>query len=117
MVLKVEKREFSALDGVEGGCGELILEMVADKRVNPSNVKLYAHAKLEPGSSIGYHVHRGESEIYYILSGKGLYDDNGTKREVAVGDVTFTPDGEGHSLENIGDCVLEFMAIINTDEK
>ncbi len=117
MVLKAEKREFAVIDGIEGGSGELILEMVADKRVNPSNVRLCAHAKLEPGSSIGYHVHNGESEIYYILSGKGLYDDNGTKREVAVGDVTYTPDGEGHSLENIGDCVLEFMAIINADEK
>ena len=116
MVLKEKNREFAVLDGVEGGCGELILEMVAGKGVSPSNVRLCAHAKLEPGSGIGYHVHRGESEIYYILSGKGLYDDNGTKREVAVGDVTFTPDGEGHSLENIGDCVLEFMAIINVDE-
>ncbi|MBQ7096580.1 MAG: cupin domain-containing protein [Clostridia bacterium] len=91
--------------------------MVTDKRVNPSNVSLCAHAKLDPGSGIGYHEHYGESEIYYILSGKGLYDDNGTKREVTVGDVTYTPHGQGHSLENIGDCVLEFMAIINTDER
>lgn len=44
---------------------------------------------------IGYHVHDGESETYYILSGRGIFNDNGTVVEVGPGDVTFTGDGEG----------------------
>jgi len=64
---------------------------------------------------VGYHVHHNECELYYILSGKGLYSDNGIMRGVYEGDVTYTPSGEGHSLENIGDDVLEFMALIVKD--
>ena len=55
------------------------------------------------------------SETYYILSGKGIYSDNGTLRMVSAGDVTFTPDGKGHGLTNSGDEDLVFMALIILD--
>lgn len=115
MVVYNEKRKTVIEIGAEGGKGELILGKIAGGCVDPANVRLYAHAKLEPGAILGYHIHRGESEIYYILSGKGLYSDNGTEREVVAGDVTYTPDGEGHGLVNIGSDVLEFMALIVAD--
>ena len=68
-----------------------------------------------PGCSLGYHEHHNESETYYILSGKGIYSDNGTLRMVQAGDVTFTPDGKGHGLTNIGDEDLVFMALTILD--
>lgn len=61
---------------------------------------------------IGYHVHDGESETYYILSGRGIFNDNGTVVEVGPGDVTFTGDGEGHSIEATGDEPIEMIALI-----
>jgi len=64
---------------------------------------------------VGYHVHHCDSETFYILAGESLYSDNGTEMELTAGDVTFTPDGEGHSIENIGDEVLEFMLLIVVD--
>ena len=67
---------------------------------------------LEPGCSLGYHEHHGESETYYILSGKGIYSDNGELRMVEAGDMTFTPDGKGHALTNAGEENLVFMALI-----
>ncbi len=74
--------------------------------------RVFAHSTLYPGSAIGYHVHKGESETYYILSGKGKLNDNGQERLLNPGDVAFTGDGEGHGLENIGDEPLEFIALI-----
>ena len=115
MVLRANNREAAIEMGAEGGKGKLVLDKLTNSAVKPSNVTLYAHAKLEPGASVGYHVHRGESEMYYILSGKGLYSDNGTAREVVAGDVTYTLDGEGHSLENAGSSILEFIAFIVRD--
>ena len=112
MVLFKDKREPLVELGAEGGFGTLVLDKFNGKAVNPANVRLYAYATLEPGAKVGYHIHKGESEIYYILSGRGLYSDNGCERAVAPGDVTFTPDGEGHSIENIGDSVFEFMALV-----
>ena len=49
------------------------------------------------------------------MKGK-LYNDNGTKYEVHAGDTTFTSDGAGHAIENIGDEDLVFMALILLDK-
>ena len=35
---------------------------------------------------MGVHQHKGDGEIYYILSGHGLYTDNDTTYEVNPGD-------------------------------
>lgn len=74
--------------------------------------RLFSHTTILPGNGIGYHVHAGDSEIYYILSGKGEYSDNGTVTTVDPGDVTFCPPGEGHGILSIGDEPLELIALI-----
>ena len=43
------------------------------------------------------------------------YDDNGAKRMVKAGDVTYTPDGRGHGIANEGKENLVFMALILLD--
>ena len=70
---------------------------------------------IEPGHSLGYHEHHGESEIYYIISGKGEYSDDGSLRPVSSGDLTFTPDGHGHGMANCGEENLVFTALIVAD--
>ncbi len=115
MISKKNSREEDVRTGVEGGRGTIAMDKLNSAVIKPSKVRKYTHARLEPGAVVGYHTHHGESETFYILSGKGLYSDNGTEREVSAGDVTYTPDGEGHSLENIGDTVLEFMLLIVVD--
>lgn len=74
--------------------------------------RVFAHTTVYPGSAIGYHVHENESETYYILSGKGIFNDNGKLVEVHAGDVTFTGAGEGHGIEAIGDEPIEMIALI-----
>lgn len=74
--------------------------------------RVFAHTTVYPGSAIGYHVHEHESETYYILSGTGKFNDNGIEKIVKAGDVTFTGDGEGHSIEAIGSEPVEMIALI-----
>jgi mannose-6-phosphate isomerase-like protein (cupin superfamily) len=74
--------------------------------------RVFAHTTLQPGCSIGFHVHNGESETYYILRGKGEFNDNGVMKPVTSGDVTYTPSEQGHGLKNIGDEPLELIALI-----
>lgn len=73
---------------------------------------MLAHTIVYPGSSIGYHTHTGENEIYYILKGKARFNDNGTMREIQAGDVTITYPGEGHGIEAIGKEPVEMIALI-----
>lgn len=90
---------------------KMYLHYLSDFEGVGEKINMYAHAKLLPGEEVGFHVHKNESEIYYLLSGKALYDDNGTKVELEAGSVTFTPAGNGHGIANIGEETLEFMAL------
>lgn len=74
--------------------------------------RLFGISIIEVGGSIGYHKHVGDQEAYYILEGKGFYTDNNEKYEVNPGDFLFCREGEGHSLENIGDIDLRYIALI-----
>lgn len=74
--------------------------------------RVFGHTTVYPNSAIGYHVHTGDSETYYILSGHGRYNDNGTFVEVFPGDVTYCAPGEGHGLECLGDEPVEMIALI-----
>jgi mannose-6-phosphate isomerase-like protein (cupin superfamily) len=74
--------------------------------------RIFAHTTLQPRCSIGFHIHEGESETYYIIRGKAEFNDNGIIQTVSTGDVTFTPAGQGHGIKNIGDEPLEIIALI-----
>ncbi len=115
MISKKQLRTPITEVGAEKGHGILNLDKLNNPPIDPSKVRTFAHARLNPGALVGYHVHHGESETYYILSGKALYSDNGTEVELTAGDTTFTPDGCGHSIQNIGDNILEFMVLIVLD--
>jgi mannose-6-phosphate isomerase-like protein (cupin superfamily) len=75
-------------------------------------IKQFSFVELEVGEEVPYHVHVGNAENYYIISGRGLYNDNGKEIEVTDGTVTFTPSGEGHALKNIGKEKLHFIALV-----
>ncbi len=68
--------------------------------------------ELMPGSEIGFHQHLGNEEVYFILSGKGVVNDNGVESEVKAGDMVFTQSGESHGMKNIGEENLKFAAFI-----
>ncbi len=110
METKIER-----VDRMCGGKGHLIIKHILGEKELNGKCGLYAQITMEPNCTLGYHEHHGESETYYILSGKGLYNDNGKTRPVKAGDVTYTGNGHGHALDNTGDTDLVFMALIIFD--
>ena len=97
---------------IRNGKGETHFKDLSDKEGLYGHARLFSHAVLEPGRSIGPHSHEHETEFFYILKGQGLFDDNGTKVTVYPGDVCATGYGASHSLENVSDEPLEFIALI-----
>ncbi len=97
------------------GKERMYMTHLADFDATNPRVKLFSLVQLKPGEEVQYHMHVGESESYYIMSGHGIYNDNGTKIEVTPGMATLTPSGEGHALKNTGDDVLAFIALILLD--
>ena len=97
---------------IREGRGLTHLKDLTDKAGLYGHGRMFAHLTLEPGRSIGPHSHEHETEFFYILKGEGLFDDNGTKTTVRPGDVCATGGGASHSMENISDEPLEFIALI-----
>ena len=50
-----------------------------------------------------YHSHSAESELYLVVSGRGLFRDKSGTTEVGAGDAFFFGPGAAHQLSNAGD--------------
>ncbi|MDO4267925.1 MAG: cupin domain-containing protein [Eubacteriales bacterium] len=113
MVRRSKDKKVQVNEHKFGGTGSVTVRHLTD---SPEELyqkgSVFAHSTLLPGCSIGYHVHQGEEEVYYIYSGEGEFNDNGELKTVAAGDVTITRSGEGHGLKNRGTDPLEFIALI-----
>ena len=74
--------------------------------------RLFARTVLHPGASVGYHIHEGEYEVYYILQGTAKLTQDGEVYELQPGDMSVCPDGSAHGIENCGDQDLHFIAAV-----
>ncbi|MBN2736978.1 MAG: cupin domain-containing protein [Spirochaetales bacterium] len=112
MVKTLEQMEIDIRDKMRGGNGQIKITHVFKQDELHGKARLFASMTLEPGSSVGYHVHENEEEIYYIISGEAEVDDNGEIRRLSSGDALLTSSGKGHSIKNSGEKPLEILAVI-----
>lgn len=109
---KAGEREVVTVEHVNGGAGYIMKEGLITPEQMGEHCKMFSRVTLKPNCELGHHEHHGETETYYVLSGKGLYDDNGKAIPVEAGDVVFCEDGNGHGLKNTGNEDLSFVALI-----
>lgn len=100
------------VDKNKGGVGISKTTHITDTSGLCNKGRLYGVMELEPGCSVGSHVHEGDMEIYYFLEGEGAATDDGVARVVKPGDVLITNEGHEHSLTNTGDSTLKWIALI-----
>ena len=62
-----------------------------------------AEATLEPGQSTQRHYHAEAEEIYYLVSGSGVMEVDGERREVSPGDAILIPPGARHQITAVGE--------------
>ena len=109
---KSRDRSIKHVERVNGGAGFVSVEDLLDKDQLGEHCNLFAQVTLKPSCEVGHHEHHDEVEAYYIISGSGMYDDNGKAVAVEPGDVFFCKDGDGHGIKNTGDCDLVFLALV-----
>ena len=100
------------IEVMRGGKGATGIIHILEKDQFNNAGRLFAHIKLKPGSSIGYHKHEGEFEGYYFIKGEGTYTENDSEYPVKTGDFTLVNSGQSHGIENTGPEDLEFIALI-----
>ena len=99
---------------MRGGDGEVKIEKLWNEETElKANNRLFAKLILAPGSSIGFHKHENEEEVFVVLKGQAEMDDNGKKEILNPGDTILTADGAGHSVKSVGNEDLEMLAVIS----
>ena len=68
--------------------------------------------ELEPGASVGYHLHADNEEGYFVMGGEGLYSEENESRQVKAGDIMLCRMGRSHGIENTGKETLVLGAAI-----
>lgn len=73
--------------------------------VGPETVgSLYVRVKITeylPGFTHELHVHPGQEEVVYILSGQGITEIAGERRSIGPGSVLFVAAGSPHGTRNL----------------
>ena len=114
--MKISPEDFikDPRENMRGGKGVTLIEHI-QKDGLPEKCRLMAKITLEPGCSIGHHVHEKETEYYIITRGEATVNDDGELVPCKAGDVIVTPDGFGHSIVNTGTETMEMIAVIILD--
>lgn len=95
MIIDFKKMDAKAVANFKGGEGEYISKTYLDDQ------NRIMQGLLHPGASIGMHMHKRNSETYYIISGKGhVVMDDGTEEDFTAGEMHYCPMGHGHTLIN-----------------
>ena len=67
----------------------------------------------EPGQAQAPHTHEGSDKIYFVVSGRGLFEVGGGERELGKDDIAIARSGQKHGVKNPGSdrlVLLVFMA-------
>lgn len=112
MITRFEDRQSGRTEHFKDGKGYALSRVILPADALGGKGRVYSHVRLEKGCEIGWHIHSGDREAYYILSGEGEYSDNGKVSTVRAGDVCLCEDGEGHSLINLSEEPLDCIALI-----
>lgn len=92
------------------GTGQAVLHQVIGDNEKYDAFDAYAIVTLGPDDSVGYHVHEGDMEIYTILEGSAIFNDNGTEVILNKFESGITYDGEGHAIRPQPGTTLKFLA-------
>jgi len=68
---------------------------------------------LHSGHATRGHLHAGQEEVYFFVSGTGMMIVGEEKFRVNPGSVVLIPDGEFHRVINDGDSDLIFNCVFN----
>lgn len=115
MYQKANQMQVEVREKMRGGAGSAQICHLLSAGQLPAKCRLLSRITLEPNCGIGYHVHQGETEIFYFLAGEAQVDDNGDEIICRAGDVQATPSGCGHAVYNAGSETVKMVAVIIKD--
>lgn len=112
MIISKNEQLVEVRSNLAGGVGEITLTHFLDKENSFGTGRVFAVFTLQPGSSIGYHKHEGEFEVYYMLEGTAEVMDDGEIYQLQTGDMMQCNPGGSHSIINKSEDPVRFVAFV-----
>lgn len=106
MIIDFDKIGEVHMKDFKGGKGPLDTRSYAD-----GNVKI-SYSTLRPGASTGRHVHQGNCEVVYAVSGEAVFHYDDQEEVLRVGQCHYCPEGHAHYMENRTDHDFVYFAIV-----
>lgn len=109
MKINRDKNNKKRMEKCHDGVGSILFREVFSKNDFESNLVHLHETVIEPHSTIGYHKHVGNEEVYYIIEGTGVMKVNEEEFEVSPGDAVNTQSGDSHGLTNSSDSPIKIL--------
>jgi mannose-6-phosphate isomerase-like protein (cupin superfamily) len=109
MIIRNYLRAEHALETSHDGKGQVLSVKLFDHADFDTPLRFLYHIEMASGTSIGYHKHGEDEELYVVLAGGGTMTVNDETREVKAGDVIVNKPGWSHGLENTSEATLELL--------
>lgn len=106
--LHAEKR---VQESSHGGRGPVALYEIWGRSDFESAVDFFDRVVVPPNSTVGYHKHGHNEEMYIVLSGRGTMTIDKEPVTVKSGDMILNPAGGEHGLVNDSDADIDLLII------
>ena len=113
MITRKNEHPIEVREHMRGGEGNVLMSTLMPTL--PAKMRVFSTITLAPGTSIGYHVHENETELFYFVTGSGRVQDDDAFYDVEAGDAMSTSGGHGHGVLNTGKTDLVMVAAIVKD--
>jgi len=111
MNIKLDKSLLKAVPALHGGKGTVFYRRALGPEVFRTNWGYVDHVSIPASTSLGYHRHDLQEEIYYVISGSGRAIVKGETVAISAGDAVPIRLREAHAFENSAAGDLELMVI------
>jgi len=116
MIIKKNEIRVEDIESLRGGIGIVTQYHFLEEEDSCGCGKNFNISVQKPGTSIGYHQHVGNYEVYYILEGKALVCDDGAESMLTPGDCMICKNGHYHSIVSTGPGDLRYLSLILYDQ-
>jgi mannose-6-phosphate isomerase-like protein (cupin superfamily) len=117
MIRNFLRAEKQIQDGSHGGQGAVDLYEIWGRSDFKSSVDFMDRVVIPPKSTIGYHRHGNNEEMYIVLGGQGTMTINDEPVTVRKGDMILNPAHGEHGLVNDSESEIDLLVIQITLEK
>ena len=100
-----------SLENSHEGQGPYTLFEIWDKSDFSSDIDFFDRMVIPPGSTVGYHRHGPNEEMYIVLEGNGMMSIDGEDKSIKKGDMILNPPGGAHGLVNNSDGDIDLLII------